>query len=175
MLNAQDDGNPTVILPGEIAIGSYKSVLKVAKAKDTSAVVMNCAGTRLHSFLPATLNDFNRLRTATPCRLLDIEWEDSLDFEITWSDVERGLLWARDQVERGRMVVVNCAQGKSRSGTMATAYIMAKLKLSAGDALALIKEKRPIVEPNPTFMRRLVALEAQIHKLYPDRTQRDRE
>ena len=43
---------------------------------------------------------------------MDIEWEDSLDFEITWSDVERGLLWARDQVERGRMVVVNCAQGK---------------------------------------------------------------
>jgi len=48
---------------------------------------------------------------------------------------------------------------------MATAFLMAKLNLGVDDALALIRTRRPLVQPNPAFMRRLRALESEIRAL----------
>ena len=113
VLNAQDDGKASVILPGELAVGSYKAAL--AACRDSTSAVINCAGVRLHDFLPATRKAFDALRQECPPRLLDVEWEDSESFEILLDDVVSALAWAREQVAAGRLVLVNCAQGRSRS------------------------------------------------------------
>lgn len=49
----------------------------------------------------------------------------------------------------------NSAMGKSRSATVLCAYLMRSRRMSRDDALALIRETRPFVEPNPDFMRQL--------------------
>mmetsp|Transcript_27193 Transcript_27193/g.81904 ORF Transcript_27193/g.81904 Transcript_27193/m.81904 type:complete len:313 (-) Transcript_27193:41-979(-) len=165
VLNCQDDGKPSIVLPNELAVGSYKAALAICKADPaTNRAVLNCAGQRLHSFLPATRKEFDRLRGESPPRLLDLEWEDSESFAIPLEDIVRGLAWMREHVAAGRMVVVNCAQGKSRSGTMAVAYVMAKYKLSVSDALARVRASRPLVDPNPTFVKALLAFTPAIHE-----------
>ena len=162
VLNCQDDGKATVILPGELSVGSYKAALAVCKGLSASIAVLNCAGKRFHEFMPMTRKDFDQLRNERPPRMLDLEWEDSESFEIPWADIEAALAWARAQVSSGLLVLINCAQGKSRSGMMATAYLMAKLKLPAAHALAMIQAKRPLVDPNPAFMRQLQSFEARL-------------
>lgn len=162
MLSAQDDGTATPILPGELAVGSYKAALAACKEPKARCAVMNCAGQKLHDFLPATRKEFDRLRAETPPRLLDLEWEDTEDFTIQWAEVAAALAWARAQVARGLTLLVNCAQGKSRSGTMATAYVMAKLKLPLGEALARVQARRPLVQPNRAFLAALRRFEPEL-------------
>ena len=165
VLNVQDDGKASIILPGELAVGSYKAALAVCKqSAPCNICVLNCAGQALHSFMPLTRKDFDRLRGENPPRLRDLEWEDSESFDIELQDVIAALAWMRSQVESGRMVVVNCAQGKSRSGTMAVAYLMAKQKLSVVEALARVKAHRPLVEPNPAFVRQLTSFTKALHE-----------
>ena len=148
VLNVQDDGKASVILPGELAVGSYKAILAVAKQADGIAVI-NAAGKKLHEFLPATRGPFDELRKVG--RLFDCEWEDSEDFEIPLTDIEEAFAFAKTHVAAGRMVIINCAQGKSRSGTMAVAYIVAKAKLPVMQALSFVRQHRPLVQPNPVI------------------------
>lgn len=164
VLSCQDDGKPSVILPRELAVGSYKAALAECKTEPNSGtVVLNCAGHGLHDFLPPTRKEFDKLRGESPPRLLDLEWQDSEGFHIPLDDIVRALAWMREQVAAGKTVLVNCAQGKSRSGTMAVAYLMAKLKLPVSEALAQVRAIRPLVEPNPTFLKALESFSADIH------------
>lgn len=165
VLNAQDDGKASVILQGELSVGSYKAAMGACKSTDGNISVLNCAGTKLHDFMPLTRKDFDRLRSMQPPRLYDLEWEDAESFELHLSDIAAALAWAREQVAAGRTVLVNCAQGKSRSGAMAVAYLVAKLKVSVDEALARIRAVRPLVQPNPTFMKALRTFEVELKKL----------
>lgn len=47
------------------------------------------------------------------------------------------------------------AMGKSRSATVLAAYLMASRRIAPRLALGLIERARPIVEPNPGFMKQL--------------------
>uniref|UniRef100_A0A7S2MD86 Tyrosine specific protein phosphatases domain-containing protein n=1 Tax=Octactis speculum TaxID=3111310 RepID=A0A7S2MD86_9STRA len=115
---------------------------------------------KLHDFLPKTRAPFDALRATG--RVYDLEWQDRDDFEITPADLVAALLWVHGILERGGSVVVNCAQGKSRSGTAATAYVMARHNLNWTVALAQVKQARPFVAPNPGFLRQLEAMEPEI-------------
>lgn len=131
-------------------------------ARDPDAAVLNCAGRGLHAFLPATFKPFDVLRNEAPPRLYDLEWEDSESFAIPLDDVLAALAWVREQLAAGKHVVVNCAQGKSRSGTMCVAYLCTKLKLPVKACLAVAQQKRPLLQPNPAFMRALASFEATL-------------
>ena len=164
VMNTQDDGRASVIFPGELSVGSYKSAL--AACRDPSAVaILNTAGQKLHAFMPLTRAPFEALRSMTPPRLLDMEWEDSEEFALDLRDIVDALAWARTHVAAGRTVLINCAQGKSRSGTMAVAYVVAKLKVTVDEALARVRTNRPMVQPNPTFLKALRSFEAELLKL----------
>jgi len=53
----------------------------------------------------------------------------------------------------GGQVLLHCAQGKSRSGTVAVYWVMRKFRLEYEDALSLVQRVRGIVEPNGGFER----------------------
>ena len=92
-------------------------------------------------------------------RLLDIEPRlDKMPLYV-WGTT---IAYVQENVAAGRPVVINCAQGKSRSGTAAAAYVMASRDLDVESALAVVRAKRPMVEPNPGFMRCLKSHEAAI-------------
>ena len=140
-------------------MGGFKAALAALK-QDANAVDINCAGRKLHAFLPATRAPFDALRATD--RVYDLEWDDSESFELPLADIRGALQWATAQRAAGRHLVISCAQGKSRSGAMATAYLMATRDIDADAALALIRARRPFVQPNSGFMKRLRAMAAEI-------------
>ncbi|KAK4683654.1 dual specificity phosphatase 12, partial [Tremellales sp. Uapishka_1] len=52
-------------------------------------------------------------------------------------------------------VLVHCQAGMSRSATVTAAYLMTKYDLDPMQAVDMIKEKRPVVEPSDTFWHQL--------------------
>jgi protein phosphatase slingshot len=60
-----------------------------------------------------------------------------------------------EQRKAGRTVFIHCRNGVSRSGMVATAYLMSKNNWSRDEALKFIRSKRDIVRPNPAFMKLL--------------------
>ena len=120
VLNVISEDKASAIVPGELFVGGFKAALGECK-RQPQAVAVNCAGTKLHSFLPATREPFDALRRDG--RVLDFEWDDSEEFVLPLADIVKGVTWIRAHVQSGRVAVVNCAQGKSRSGTMATACV----------------------------------------------------
>ncbi|KAJ2308121.1 tyrosine protein phosphatase yvh1 [Coemansia sp. RSA 2706] len=58
-------------------------------------------------------------------------------------------------LKEGGRVLVHCMAGQSRSVAAAAAYLMQKERLTAEQALAAIKEKRPQVHPNEGFREQL--------------------
>ena len=55
----------------------------------------------------------------------------------------------------GGNVLVHCAMGVSRSATVVCAYLMYKQSLSPEEALRIVREARPLCNPNDGFMEQL--------------------
>lgn len=52
-------------------------------------------------------------------------------------------------------VFVHCQAGMSRSATVVAAYLMRELNLDPVDAVSFLRERRPVVDPSPTFWHQL--------------------
>jgi len=55
----------------------------------------------------------------------------------------------------GASILVHCMQGRSRSATILAAYLIRERGKTVDEALALLRQARPIVEPNRGFERQL--------------------
>ena len=67
-------------------------------------------------------------------------------------------------VEDNKSVLVHCAQGKSRSVTIAVAYLAkfgtdSKGTLTVAESLKLVQSQRRMAEPNHNFMTQLLEME----------------
>jgi protein-tyrosine phosphatase len=89
------------------------------------------------------------LRVAVP----DVE---STDLQRHFSKVNDFITTARTA---GGRTLVHCSAGMSRSVSLALAYLISVEGMSLIDAYRLIKSKRSIVAPNPSFMRQLTEYE----------------
>ena len=69
-----------------------------------------------------------------------------LDIALPWIDVVS---------QDGGRVLLHCATGSSRSGSILVAYLMHSLKCSLRDGLEVCRQVRPIVKPNPGFLEQL--------------------
>jgi dual specificity phosphatase 12 len=65
------------------------------------------------------------------------------------------LKWIDNAREAEHNVLVHCAAGVSRSGSIVTAYIMYKQKIPFEEALSLAKIARPFIDPNVGFQEQL--------------------
>lgn len=61
-----------------------------------------------------------------------------------------------DAKKQGGKVYVHCVQGVSRSATICLAYLIYSRKITFNDSLTYIKEKRPVANPNMTFIAQLI-------------------
>ncbi|XP_062972925.1 protein phosphatase Slingshot homolog 3 [Elgaria multicarinata webbii] len=82
-------------------------------------------------------------------RLYDEEMSQLLPH---WKETYSFISAARAQ---GCRVLVHCKMGVSRSGSTVIAYAMKEYGWSLEQALCHVRERRPIVHPNPGFMRQL--------------------
>ena len=61
---------------------------------------------------------------------------------------ERTVDYVREQVQAGRTTLVHCHLGISRSSVVFATAIAAERDISFGEALQLVEDARPIVDPN---------------------------
>ncbi|XP_006875284.1 PREDICTED: dual specificity phosphatase 28 [Chrysochloris asiatica] len=67
-----------------------------------------------------------------------------------------------DAVRAGGSCLVYCKNGRSRSATVCTAYLMRYRGLSLERAFEAVKRARPVAEPNPGFWSQLQQYEDQL-------------
>lgn len=79
--------------------------------------------------------------------------------------------WLREQVafvsqekSAGRTVYVHCRAGVSRSGMVVVAYYMAQKGWSRDEAMEFVQSRRPVLHPNPAFMKLLLEWERTLKK-----------
>uniref|UniRef100_A0A182NIB2 Protein-tyrosine-phosphatase n=1 Tax=Anopheles dirus TaxID=7168 RepID=A0A182NIB2_9DIPT len=72
-----------------------------------------------------------------------------------------------EESKAGGVVLVHCVAGISRSASLCLAYLMKYHRMSLKDAYNHIKDKRPQIRPNVSFVKQLMDFE---HKLYGART-----
>lgn len=58
-------------------------------------------------------------------------------------DIRRAVEFARERISGGERVVVHCAAGRGRAGTILACYLVSHAGLSADDAVAEVRAKRP--------------------------------
>ncbi len=95
--------------------------------------------------------------------VLRLGWQDTEQQEL--SGLETAVRFIHDHRLRGVNVVCHCAQGKSRSGAVVVAYLMAKHKISFEEGLQLAKRSRALIEPNSNFAHQLKKQETALHKI----------
>jgi len=58
-------------------------------------------------------------------------------------------------IEGGGRVLVHCAAGVSRSASVVISYLMKLKHIRAAEAIDMVKQVRPFINPNPGFLRQL--------------------
>lgn len=83
-----------------------------------------------------------------------------------WMYLDAGADWIHSSLtnDSSANVLVHCNWGKSRSVAIVLAYLMKINGMSLDEALAYIRSKRCIAQPNEGFMRQLKAYEGGIRR-----------
>ncbi len=67
------------------------------------------------------------------------------------------VVFIKTGLESGGAVYVHCFAGISRSPTIVAAYLITSMRISAKDALEIIRKERPVIDPNIGFRAALEA------------------
>lgn len=86
---------------------------------------------------------------------------DSPDYDIR-RDAVAALRFLRAAAAGGGRVLVHCHAGISRSATVVLLYLMTRYGCRLDAALQALRAVRPVVRPNPGFMRWLRAVDARL-------------
>ena len=79
-----------------------------------------------------------------------------------WDDV---YAFIKEAEQEGSAVLVHCQRGISRSAATCVAYFMRDKGWSKGEAYDHVRRCRPLIQPNPKFMRELDEYEARLFEL----------
>lgn len=145
-----------------------------------------CAGLYVSDWRTACLQDYEAANSQNIGLVITAMDSEELDYYNIDGDIDfKGAAWkwldvedveeepldiyfeyvckAIDEVRgSGKATLVHCMAGVSRSATLAAAYLMWHYKWTAAQALAFLKERRPVVDPNEGFRRQLAAWEEKI-------------
>jgi hypothetical protein len=78
-------------------------------------------------------------------------------------------MYAHPNSKYKTIVLVHCAAGVSRSTTVLLAWMMKTYKLSLNKALKIVRDRRPIVNPNHGFLRVLQEYERFLQRYHSTR------
>jgi len=100
------------------------------------------------------------------CLQVNLNWNDHTHQNIN----ENGMLYILVKLidfylSDNKQVLVNCFAGISRSATIVIAYLMYKNKWDVYTALAYVRSKRFIINPNYGFICQLYNLQDKLHNL----------
>ena len=147
----------SMIKPG-LFIGNWLDAqnLNLLKRKKISHIL--CTAGELHPVFPKIFI-YKCIRGSDhPMYNLGTHFEGAADF------INRG-------IKEGTGVLVHCHAGISRSTSCMIAYLMKHNGLGLGTALSLCRKRRPIVNPNPGFMKQLRDFERKVarNRIFEDK------
>jgi len=93
------------------------------------------------------------------CRypLKDVEEQEIIPFFSQATD------FINEAQQSGGKLLLHCHEGKSRSITLALAYLMQTKDWTLKEALEFVTQHRPCASPNAGFMTQLLQLEQKLH------------
>lgn len=148
---------------GKLFLGGFKATInKEFNASENIKGVINTVGNGLFGLFGRKFQTtYEDAIESFGINYLEVEWEDSLVFNIPEDDLASVLRHIEAVRREGGSVLVHCAQGKSRSTTAVVAYMMTKqLSSNRDDVLAFVKERRKMAQPNHHFMEFLRKFES---------------
>ena len=89
--------------------------------------------------------------------LKDVEEQEIIPFFSQATD------FINEAEHSGGKLLLHCHEGKSRSITLALAYLMQTKDWTLKQALEFVTEHRPCASPNAGFMNQLLKLEEKLH------------
>lgn len=89
--------------------------------------------------------------------LQDVEEQEIVPFFSQATD------FINEAQQSGGKLLLHCHEGKSRSITLALAYLMQTKHWTLKQALEFVTEARPCASPNAGFMTQLLTLEEKLH------------
>ncbi len=72
-----------------------------------------------------------------------------------WKQLDNALPWMDEALRGGGRVLLHCAAGSSRSGSVVIAYLMRFQHMTLQQALSTARRARPIIDPNAGFLEQL--------------------
>lgn len=146
------DMEASEILPSHLFLGSWHAARNLEELKTKKVkYIVNCTK-EVENFYEGT-SQFAYVRLG----LDDSFFEDSTRaFEVAFQIIER----ARKEKAA---VLVHCQAGISRSATVVMAYLMEYKGMSLRQAFFHIKDRRPQISPNASFMTQLCKYEESIY------------
>jgi protein-tyrosine phosphatase len=161
MESAQKDQPATCILDlgGKLYLGGFLSSGEKFVVENKITRIINCA-LGLEKMYVGWGKQVTKIeKTMSDVKFLRLGWMDTEDQKIyklkPGDQIEESIRFIHEGLKRGENVVIHCAQGKSRSGTVAIAYLMIAQNMNYREALKYVQEKRPMVQPNPSFETQL--------------------
>ena len=168
------------VIPGRLYVSAFarapyrektgKAVRRAADSLRAAGIgsIINCCGDSgramhpPHDFRYMHLRGLRDAPTAKSAARLTESLPSCIAFaRASWLVAARGGGGGRLAVNGGaqRMgLLVHCREGKSRSASVAVAILCAlDPALTVRDALLRVQDARPICQPNPSFMRALIA------------------
>eukprot|EP00386_Alphamonas_edax_P004647 GDKI01014660.1.p1 GENE.GDKI01014660.1~~GDKI01014660.1.p1 ORF type:complete len:163 (-),score=58.25 GDKI01014660.1:427-915(-) len=94
--------------------------------------------------------------------VLHVDAPDAPEYMLLPAHLDGVVAFISNAQGNGGTVFVHCMAGVSRSATFVIAYLMRTKRWRMQKALTHVKERRPIVAPNPGFRAQLVTLEAEL-------------
>ena len=103
----------------------------------------------------------NELEAAHPAKFEYLKLKGFTDNTHTHlcDHISLALPWIQEALENGGRVLLHCATGSSRSGSIMLAYLIRYHGMSLQAALLHARRLRPIIKPNPGFMEQLLEFE----------------
>lgn len=89
--------------------------------------------------------------------LKDVEEQEIIPFFSQATD------FINEAQQSGGKLLLHCHEGKSRSITLALAYLMQTKDWTLKEALEFVTQHRPCANPNAGFMTQLLKLEQKLH------------
>lgn len=128
-----------------MSLTAVKTLSKYNITHILSVVDIRATGHDVSKFSENLAKNFRHLYL----EIQDVEEEDIMQFFQQTNE------FIDDAVSKGGSVLVHCIAGISRSATCACAYIMKKNKWKAAETIEYVKSKRPIANPNKSFVEQL--------------------
>jgi len=139
-----------VLGDGSVLLGPYRDANDAALCADLGVGAFLCVAKECE--LPAHA-------VASGAPTLHLPLVDGPSEQLA-AHVPRACAWIDAQAAAGRRVAVFCRAGKSRSVSIAVAYVMHRTGMSGRAALAHVKAVHPRADPNLSFVHQISEIDA---------------